>query len=85
MANQLVRSRTLIGTSENDLRKLLGKPDWEYAVGSAMRLSYDLVPQRSFPARSAFLPTRLFLNTDTWALQVECKTGTVVMVKIRST
>jgi hypothetical protein len=85
MANDLVKSQLLLGKTEEEVRTLLGKPSAEDSNGAAIFISYDLVPRRSFPASCALLPSFLFLNTDTWLLEIHCERGKVEETRIRST
>src|SRR2546430_2727702 len=66
MANDLLRSRQLLGKTKDDLKALLGDPKWEQTVGSSTILGYDLVPQISYPARCPLLPSKVFFNIETW-------------------
>jgi hypothetical protein len=85
MANDLVRSRRLVGRTEQAVRDLLGPESSQDQIGARTLIGYDLVPQRQFPARCFLLPSFLFLNTDTWLLEVELDHGTVTRVTIRFT
>src|SRR6266853_4187302 len=73
MANDLVRSGCLMGKSEREVRELLGQPSSEDRSGTEVRVGYDLIAQRRFPARCFLLPSFLFLNMDTWLLEIQCE------------
>jgi len=85
MANDLVRSRRLIGATAESVRDLLGPPLYEDSAEGSTCLHYDLVHQRAAPAKCLLLPRFLFWNIDTWALDVQCRDGRVTFVKIRET
>jgi hypothetical protein len=85
MANDLVRSRLLLSLSEAEVRALLGEPTGVDQVGDVRWLGYELVHQRHFPAKCFLVPSFLFMNTDTWLLQVRCEKGRVKAVGIRFT
>lgn len=85
MANSLVRSGRLKGMPEAEVRSLLGQPSSVDTIGGFTLIGYDLVPQRNFPARCCLLPKSLFMNTDTWLLEIQCQAGRVTATRIRST
>lgn len=85
MANSLVRTQELHGKTESEIRDLLGEPTSIDHVGSETWLGYDLVPRRAYPAKSVFLPSFLFYNTDTWLLEIRMDKGKVKVVRIRFT
>ncbi len=85
MANDLVHSKLLIGKTEGEVRALLGAPHSEDHIREEIWLGYDLVPQRSFPSRCFLLPGFLFMNSDTWLLEIRCEKGRARHVKVRFT
>ena len=85
MANDLLCSRKLIGATPDQVRKLLGEPKYEEPVQGVILLNYDLIHQSVFPAKGFLLPRFLFMNTDTWLLEIRCTNGRVVTAKIIST
>ena len=85
MANDLVWSRRLLGKTEQQVKELLGQQSSEDHLNMRTLIGYDLVSQRQFPANCFCLPSFLFLNTDTWLLEIEVEHRTVKRVKIRST
>jgi hypothetical protein len=85
MANDLLRSKLLLGKTEREVRNLLGSPTSQDPDGADMVIGYDLISQRRFPSGCALLPSSLFLNTDTWLLELQCERGRVIAVRIRST
>jgi hypothetical protein len=85
MANDLVSSRRLLGKTEQEAREMLGKASSEDHLDASLLIGYDLVSQRQFPAKCCLLPSFLFLNSDTWLLEVEIKGGAVKGAKIRFT
>ncbi len=85
MANDLIASGKLLGTPEKDIRALLGEPASEDRIGSKLLLGFELVSQRQFPTKPWFLPNVLFLNTDTWLLEVTISEGKAVKATIRHT
>jgi hypothetical protein len=85
MADNLVRARHLIGKSEQDVRDLLGKPSSEDHHGMEILIGYNLVSQKDLPARCKFLPDFLFLNMETWLLEIQVEDGVVKAVRIRFT
>jgi hypothetical protein len=85
MANDLVRSGRLLGKTAREVKELLGQQSSEDHLGTKTLIGYDLVSQRQFPAKCFLLPSFLFLNTDTWLLEVEAEHGKVKRVKIRFT
>jgi hypothetical protein len=85
MANDLVESGKLVGASRQTVEALLGQPMYDWTSEGYTWMHYDLVHQSVFPAGSFFLPKFLFMNVDTWALDVGFKGEHVVKVEIRST
>jgi hypothetical protein len=85
LANDLVRSGLLLSRTQEEVRLLLGKPTLEGVVGSELRLGYELTPQRQFPAGCVLLPRSLFINADTWALELRFVNGRVTIARIRYT
>lgn len=82
LANGLVFSRKIIGKTEAEVRAMLGQTDSEYNDGNALFLGFELIAQKQMPAKSCLLPAVLFLNTDTWLLEVKLVNGQVVSVRI---
>src|SRR5690242_18735713 len=85
MANDLVRSGKLLGMGEAEVRSLLGAPTSEDRVAGELWIGYDLASQRQFPAGCFLLPSWLFMNSDTWLLEVRLKDEKLRTVKIRFT
>lgn len=85
MANDLVSSGALTGVDEGKVLRLLGSPDRRYRGAIGQVLTWDLVSQDALPAGSWFLPKRLFMNVDSWALDVEFLNGRTRSARIRST
>ena len=85
MANDLVRSGRLLGKTGQEVKALLGQESSGDYLDTRAFIGYDLVSQRQFPAKCFLLPSFLFLNTDSWLLEVELEQGTVTRVKIRHT
>lgn len=83
MANDLLRTGALLDKNEAAVTGLLGPPTSVDRSGPTLRLGYDLVPQKTFPARCTLLPSFLFWNTDTWLLEVVLNNGVVRTVRIR--
>jgi hypothetical protein len=84
MANGIVSSGKLLGMDEEGVRSLLGDPMVEQTPRGRF-LMYELTPQRTFPSKSFLLPNSLFMNIDTWMLEIRCESGKVKGVRIRST
>lgn len=85
MANDLVNSGKLLGMAASEVKSLLGTPTSEDYVSGELWIGYDLVSQKQFPAGCLLLPSFLFMNSDTWLLEVRVRGEKVTAVKIRFT
>lgn len=85
MANGLIRSKRLQSATRQDVVELLGPPTFEKFSDGRGQLDYELVSQRELPAKCLLLPSHLFVNTDTWKLEIRFDNGRVKTAKIRPT
>lgn len=85
MANGLIRSKRLHFTTRREVIDLLGPPTFEKFADGRGRLAYELASQRELPAKCVLLPSHLFMNTDSWELEIRFENDRVESVRIRPT
>lgn len=87
MANELIRTKALLGLSEGRLMEMLGEPHYR-TVGQGQHGSvlyvYELAGQSQYPAVCWLYPW-VCPNISSWALVIECRNGVVVKVWITQT
>jgi hypothetical protein len=80
MANDLLRSDTLVGKTRAEIEGMLGMSDRWWQKGGNTNLFYDLGRQQEFPARCIILPSRFFWNLETWVLDIEFENNKVNLI-----
>lgn len=85
MANYLVRKGILQGLTQQTVIDMLGLPDRVWTQDDVVYLAFELCPQSAFPARSKVFPGFVFLNIDSWALEIVIQRSKVAQVRVKGT